>query len=117
MIHSPSMPGSVPLKITEAAPEIPSSGPSPRRRRPTSYPPARWSACLYVQLAPAEVYMFRFLLEAYDNLALMSVVDRWATVLKIRFSPHQEGEVRQALQEMRQSMEFAVLDVGRRGVR
>ena len=84
--------------------------PPARPRRPKTFPPARWSARLYVQLAPAQVYMFRFLLEAYDNLALMSVVDRWATVLKIRFSPHQTDEVRAALEEMRQSMEFRILD-------
>ena len=88
-----------------------STGPSPGRRRPKSFPPALWSARLYVQLDSSQVYMFRFLLEAYDNLALMSVVDRWGTVLKIRFSPHQEAEVRQALQEMRQSVEFTLLDL------
>ena len=108
MNQSSSMPGSRAPDASEA-----SSHKTPRRRRPICFPPARWSACLYVQLAPSQVYMFRFLLEAYDNLALMSVVDRWATVLKIRFSPHQEDEVRQALQEMRQSMEFAVTDVKR----
>ena len=37
--------------------------------------------------------MFRFLLEAQDNLALFTVVDRVRGVLLLRYSPSHEAEV------------------------
>lgn len=41
--------------------------------------------------------MFRFLLEAYDNLALFTVLDKREALLKVVFSPHQERQARAAL--------------------
>lgn len=46
--------------------------------------------------------MFRFLLEAWDNLALFTVVDRAGVVLLLRFSEHQRREVREFLDAARE---------------
>ncbi len=75
-------------------------------RYPAPLPAPRFSSRLYVRLAPADVAMFRFLLEAEDNLAFMSTVDRWASVLRVTFSPHQEDEVRRHLAAMRETIAF-----------
>lgn len=64
------------------------------------YEAASYSSSLYVKLAPSDVGMFRFLLEAYDNLALFSVLDKYGAILKVFYSPHQEKEVMQALQSI-----------------
>ncbi|MGE4554246.1 MAG: DUF4911 domain-containing protein [Desulfovibrionaceae bacterium] len=77
----------------------------PRPRPPLAPPPER-SARLYVRVAPADVALFRYLLEAHDNLALFTVVDRLAAVLMLRFGPEQEPEVRAFLEEV--SGELAV---------
>ncbi len=82
----------------------PSSRKRPRRGK--ILPTPRRSARLYVSIEPSRVGMFRFLLEAADNLALMSVVDRFGAVLQIRFSPHQEREVRGFLTGMRERLLF-----------
>ena len=50
--------------------------------------------------------MFRFLLEAEDNLAYMSTVDRWACVLRVTFSPHQHAAVRHCLESIRTQICF-----------
>ena len=75
----------------------------------TKVAPPQWSSSLYVRLDRHDVYMFRFLLEAYDNLAIMSVVDRWSAALKIVYSPHQYAEVLEALACMQESVHFTLL--------
>lgn len=87
----------------------------PRRpRRPgPPLPPPRLSACLYVRIAPCDVAMFRFLLEAHDNLALFTVLDRHEALLKVVHSPHQERAVRRALTDMCETVPFTVIDFPR----
>lgn len=43
-----------------------------------------YSCILYAEVPRERIAFFRFLLEAYDNLAIMSVVDRYRAVIKIR---------------------------------
>ncbi|WP_353119818.1 DUF4911 domain-containing protein [Nitratidesulfovibrio sp.] len=48
-----------------------------RPRKPSPpLPPPRASARLYARIAPRHIAMFRFLLEAQDNLGYMTVLDR-----------------------------------------
>lgn len=78
-----------------------------RKRKPAPPLPApRFSACVYLRMPPANVAMFRFLLEAEDNLAYMSTVDRWASVVRVTFSPHQTKTVMHFFESMRESVEF-----------
>ncbi len=78
----------------------------PRPRRPLA--PPEESACLLVRLAPEDVAVFRFLLEARDNLAGFTVLDRREALLKVFFSPHQRVEVLKALEEMGTLVKLAV---------
>jgi len=78
-------------------------------RYPAPLPAPRFSSCLYVRLAPRDVAMFRFLLEAEDNLAYSSTVDRWSCALRVTFSPHQEQAVRKYLETMRDCVPFEIL--------
>ena len=81
-----------------------------KRRLPLLLPAPKWSARLYVRLAKHDIALFRYLLEAQENLGYMSVVDCNAAVLKVVFSPHQEREMRDYLEIMRQTIEFFVLE-------
>jgi hypothetical protein len=65
----------------------------------------------YIRLAPADTRLFRYLLEARDNVAYTSVIDRKACILKVVFTPSMKEELRQTLQELRQSCPFEVLDL------
>ncbi len=76
------------------------------RRPPPPLPAPRWSSRLYLRLDPSRVGMFRFLLEAEDNLGYMTVVDRWEAVLQVVFSPHQERSLRRRLEDMRELLPF-----------
>ncbi|MBD5417717.1 MAG: DUF4911 domain-containing protein [Desulfovibrio sp.] len=73
-------------------------------------PPPRHSARLLVRLAPADVALFRFLLEAYENLAFFTVLERKTALLKVVFSPQQEDAVRAALAEIGASVPLTVRD-------
>ncbi len=64
------------------------------------------SDCLYIKIAPSKVGLFRFLLEAYDNLALFTVLDKYQAILKIFYSPHQKIEVLQRLEDMKSFVAF-----------
>jgi len=69
----------------------------PRKSRPRKTkrewplaPPRRSSEVLYAEVPRNQIALYRFLLEGYDNLAVMSVVDRYRAVIKLRFMPDAE---------------------------
>ncbi|MDE7241306.1 DUF4911 domain-containing protein [Desulfovibrio sp.] len=70
--------------------------------------PPRQSGRLLVRVAPGDVALFRFLLEAYENLAFFSVLERKTALLKVVFSPQQEDAVRAALAEIGASLPLTV---------
>lgn len=72
--------------------------------------PPRASGRLLVRVAPGDVALFRFLLEAHDNLALFTVLERRTALLKVLFSPQQEDAVRAALAEICASVPLTVMD-------
>lgn len=63
---------------------------------------------MLARMNPEHIAMFRFLLEARDNLALFTVLEKRPALLKIIFSPNQEKEVRDALEEIGQSIPLSV---------
>ena len=79
-------------------------------RRPCLLPPPPVSTWLYARLARADIALFRFLLEGYDNLGYMTVVDPWSAVLRVVFSPHQEALMRMTLADMRRTVSFVLLE-------
>lgn len=72
--------------------------------------PPRRSGRLLVRLAPEDVALFRFHLEAHDNLALFTTLERKTALLKVLFSPQDEEAVRLALEEIAASVPLAVED-------
>lgn len=79
-----------------------------KKRRPFALPAPSDSGRLLVSLAPQSVGMFRFLLEGYDHLACFTVLDRHEALLVILFSPHQQAEVRNALQGINETVPLHV---------
>lgn len=69
----------------------------PRRSRPRGPapvpPPPLRSERLYLRLPRPLVARLRFLLEGCDNLCYASILDRYAAVAVLVFSPHQRAEV------------------------
>ena len=77
--------------------------------RPCAAAP-RHSGRLLVRLAPQDVALFRFLLEAYENLAFFTALERRTALLKVMYSPQQEKAVRAALAEIGESVPLVVVD-------
>lgn len=74
-------------------------------------PPLPLPSCsrhVLVRLAPAQVGMFRFFLEAYDNVAYFTVLERQTALLKVVFSPHQERYAREALAQIGESLPLTI---------
>ena len=71
------------------------------------------SARLYLRLAPRDIALCRFLLEARDNLGYLTVLDRTSAVLELVHSPGQEREVREALAEIAQEISLTLARPGR----
>jgi hypothetical protein len=83
-------------------PPVPAYFPKRKKRgkkRP-GLPPAHSARC-YVVVAPSAVGLFRFLLEAHDNLGLMTVIDRRRAVLLLRFAPGMEQEMREFIESVK----------------
>lgn len=85
------------------------------RKRKTRYrpplPPVAESGRIYVRIDSRDVAVFRFLLEAEDNLGYMTVLDRWRALLKVTFSPHQARQMRACLGGMREMLDFEIIAV------
>ena len=82
--------------------------PAGRRRKVISLSPARRSRLLLIRIAPCDVGLFRFVLEAHDNLGLFTVLDSRAALLKLLYSPHQEQEVQETLAEIAQLLPLQI---------
>ncbi len=67
------------------------------------------SGRIYIRIASRDVAMFRFLLEAEDNLGYLSVLDRWRALLKVVFSPHQTKQIKNCLSNIREVLEFETI--------
>ncbi len=71
-----------------------------RRRQSRIQPlgsPETASRVLYAEIPRHRIALYRFLLEGYDNLAIMSVVDRYRAVIKLRFLSNAEATLRRLL--------------------
>lgn len=67
------------------------------RRETVPAPPSLESRVLYAEVPRSRIALYRFLLEGYDNLAIMSVVDRYRAVIKLRFTPDAQATLRELL--------------------
>ncbi len=76
-----------------------------------------YSDYLYLRIDPQHVAMFRFLLEAYDNLAYFTVLDRNECLLKVIFSPDARRSAQKALDEIGRSVPIFPLIVGEQRLR
>ena len=68
-----------------------------RRRRPIP-PPRTWSELAYIEIPREEIWYVKFILEAYENLAYFSVIDRHRAVLQLVFSRDGEQELHDLMQ-------------------
>ena len=80
--------------------------PALRRRcnRSAPLPPARESAALYLRLPAEQTALFRFLLEARENVAYFTVLDRREALIKVVFSPHMREQAEAALADIARSV-------------
>jgi hypothetical protein len=62
-------------------------------------PAPKRSRRIYLRIDRDQIGMFRFLLEAHDNLALFTVVNPAQNLIMLRFSPDAEAEARQFLRD------------------
>lgn len=83
---------------------MPSPALRPHRDRSRPCPPVRHSAALYLRLPARQIALFRFLLEAQENLAYFTVLDRREALIKVIFSPHMADALRQALSDIARSV-------------
>lgn len=81
------------------------------RNCPSRNMPPCWSKRLYLRVPRPEIAYVKFVLESYDNLAFMSVLDRFEALLCLTFSPHQETEVRELIHGLTQEVDIEEISV------
>ncbi len=68
-----------------------------------------FSKRVYIRLARRDIALFRFLLESWDNLAYMTVVDKYKAVVVLSYAPGSDSELREFLDCVNQEMELKVV--------
>jgi len=63
-------------------------------------------ASLRIRIDPEQIYFLKFILEAYDNLTIMSTVDRIEGVMELKYPPELEQDVKGVLQGMAQRLKL-----------
>lgn len=82
-----------------------------RRSQAPALPPAEHTDCLYLRLPAASTALFRFLLEARENVAYFTVLDRREALIKVIFSPHMREIVLETLQDMQRSLPLEMVSL------
>lgn len=67
-------------------------------------------ASLRIRIDPEQIYFLKFILEAYDNLTIMSTVDRIEGVMELKYPPELEEDVKGVLQSMAQRLKLEYFD-------
>lgn len=62
-----------------------------------------------IRIDPEQIYFLKFILEAYDNLTIMSTVDRSEGVMELKYPPELAQDVRQVVQSMAQRLKLEYL--------
>jgi hypothetical protein len=62
--------------------------------------PPTWSDHIYVELARADIALFKFILESCDNLAYLSVLDKYRAMIRLTFAPEARKTVESLLESL-----------------
>jgi hypothetical protein len=79
---------------------------SHKKLRATSSAFPRYSSRMYLHLAPNDISLLKFLMEAEDNLAYLSTVSPHTAVVKLVFASGREREVREFLETAHSQLAF-----------
>ena len=63
-----------------------------------------------IRIDPEQIYFLKFILEGYDNLTIMSTVDRIDGVMELKYPLELEEDVKGVLQSMAQRLKLEYLD-------
>lgn len=66
---------------------------------------------MYVQIQPSKIGLFRFLLEAHDNLGMFTVTNKFKGILQLWYSPHQRREMKAFVNGIREEMDVTILKI------
>ncbi len=65
---------------------------------------ARSLASSRIRIDPEQIYFLKFILEAYDNLTIMSTVDRMEGLVELKYPPELEQDVLGIVRSMAQRL-------------
>ncbi len=63
-----------------------------------------------IRIDPEQIYFLKFILEAYDNLTIMSTVDRAEGVMELKYPPELEQDVLGIVRSMAQRLRLEELN-------
>ena len=68
-----------------------------------------WSSNIYVRIPRQEIGYFKFILESYENLCYMTVIDRFESIIKISFVEEAWEEVTLFLDALRKDIGLEIV--------
>lgn len=71
----------------------------------------QWSDRIYVRIKRRDIAYLRFLVEGYDHLAYMTVLDKYEADIQLTFSPDQQEELFEFIQGISQDMSMLIFEI------
>ena len=81
-----------------------------RHIHPKQLEAATKSSIVYLRVGSKDMAMFRFLLEAYDGLAMFTVIEPKTTLVKVIYSPHEEARLKLALESIQELIPIETME-------
>ncbi|KUJ96558.1 MAG: hypothetical protein PWR24_642 [Desulfonauticus sp.] len=68
-----------------------------------------FSSRAYLLLPRRDIAYFKFLIEAWDNLAYLTVIDKYKAVIELNFSKEYKNKVLKVLEAIQKEIELKIL--------
>ena len=78
--------------------------------KPASPSEPLWSKRLYARLPRREIAYVKFIIESCDNLAYLSVIDKYEAIVQIIFTHEQSNELLKLMHSLESETGLALLD-------
>ncbi len=78
--------------------------------KPKLLKPENYSDSIYIKINQSNLALFKFLLEAHQNLAIFTTLDPKKSIIKLNFSKNDKNELISQLQNIKTCVYFELLE-------
>ncbi len=65
-----------------------------------------YSDRIYIKIKPSSIAYLKFIIEGYDNLAYVSIVDKQEAIVKITFTSEYKMDIKKIIKDLEKEMDI-----------